>query len=93
VPDKIAGLLFVLAAVFVPGAHPLTALKRLTKAHAWSVGALGGALRLTGRTDGTLSRVGAPEATQLKRAAMLLGVALLIQGGLIAVLVLLRQTT
>ncbi|WP_200339833.1 cobalamin biosynthesis protein [Rhodovibrio sodomensis] len=93
VPDKVAGLLFALAAAFVPGAHPLTALKRLSKAHAWSVGALGGALRLTGRKDGTLSRVGAPEATQLKRAAMLLGVALLIQGGLVAVLVLLRQAT
>ena len=92
VPDKIAGLLFALAAAFVPGAHPLTALRRLRKATAWSVGALGGALRLTGRKDGTLSRVGAPAATQLKRAALLLGVALLIQGGLVAVLVLLRQT-
>ena len=77
--------------MFVPGSHPLTAARRLLKARAWSVGALGGALRLTGRKDGTLSRVGAPEAIQLKRAAMLLGVALLIQGGLVAVLVLLRQ--
>ena len=93
VPDKIAGLLFALAAAFVPGAHPLTAFRRLVRAQAWSVGALGGALRLTGRKDGTLSRVGAPEAAQLKRAAMLLGVALLIQGGLVALLVLLRQAT
>jgi adenosylcobinamide-phosphate synthase len=93
VPDKIAGLLFACAAAFVPGAHPLTALKRLSQATAWSVGALGGALRLTGRKDGTLSRVGAPEATQLKRAALLLGVALLMQGGLVAVLLLLRQTS
>jgi adenosylcobinamide-phosphate synthase len=93
VPDKIAGLLFACAAAFVPGAHPLTALKRLSQATAWSVGALGGALRLTGRKDGTLSRVGAPEATQLKRAALLLGVALLMQGGLVAVLLLLRHTS
>ncbi|MBK1696970.1 cobalamin biosynthesis protein [Rhodovibrio salinarum] len=92
VPDKVAGLLFAGAAAFVPGAHPVTALRRLPRATSWAVGAIGGALRLTGRKDGTLSRVGAPEATQLKRAAMLLGVALLIQGGLIAVLVLLRQT-
>jgi adenosylcobinamide-phosphate synthase len=91
VPDKLAGVLFALAAAFVPDAHPLTAVGRLPRSKAWAVGALGGALRLTGRRDGTVSRVGAPEAGQLRRAALLIGVALLIQGGLVAVLVLLRQ--
>lgn len=90
-PDRLAGLLFALAAAFVPEGHPMVALRRLPRAKAWSVGALGGALKLTGRKDGTLSRLGAPEAWQLRRAALLIGVALLIQAGLVAALVLLRQ--
>lgn len=90
-PDKLAGGLFAVAALFVPGSHPWMAVRRLPRARAWAVGAIGGALRLTGRKDGTISRLGAPEAGQLRRAAMLLGVAFLIQAGLVALLVLGRQ--
>ena len=91
IPDKLAGLAFALAAVFVPDGHPLVALRRLPRARSWAVGALGGALNLTGRTDGTLSRLGAPEAGQLRRAALLIGVAFLLQAGAVALLVLTRQ--
>lgn len=91
-PDKVAGGLFALAAVFVPQAHPGTALGRLGRSSAWAVGALGGALALSGRRDGTLSRAGAPETLQLRRARLLIAVAFLIQAGAVAALVLLRQT-
>jgi adenosylcobinamide-phosphate synthase len=90
-PDKLAGLGFALAAVFVPEARPLFAVRRLLRARSWAVGALGGALALAGRRDGTLSRLGAPAAGQLRRAALLVAVALLLQAAGVALLVLARQ--
>jgi len=91
IPDRLAGLYLALAACFLPGADPLTAFRRLRRAKAWSVGALGGALHLAARRDASLSPVAAPGAREVGRALGLFTVACLINAGLVAALVLLRQ--
>lgn len=91
IPDKLAGIFLATAAFFVPTTYPLTAFKRLPKAHAWTVGALGGALRLTARRDASLSPVASVGAREVGRALGLFTVACLIHAALLAGLVLLRQ--
>lgn len=92
IPDKLAGLMLVLAAIFVPTTHPGTALRRLPRAaSSWAVAALGGALRLAARRDASLSPAAAPGAQEVRRAIGLFMVGCLINAGGLAVLVLLRQ--
>lgn len=92
IPDKIAGLLLVFAAVFIPAAKPLRALRRLRPGRSWPVAAMGGALMLAARADASISPAAAPGAKEITRALALFAVGCLVNAGVIAVLVLLRQT-
>lgn len=80
-PERLAGLLIVAAAVFVPTAHPLGALKRLPTG-AWPVAALGGALGI--------SRGAPPAPHDLGRAQAMFAVGCLLIAGLLGLLVLAR---
>ncbi len=91
IPDKIAGLLLTFAAVFIPTTKPLRALRRLRPGRSWSVAALGGALTLAARADASISPVAAPGPRELKRALGLFAVGCLINAGIVAAIVLLRQ--
>jgi adenosylcobinamide-phosphate synthase len=91
IPDKVAGLVLALAALFIPTTYPLTAFKRLPRGHWWSIAALGGALRLAARRDASLSTAASPDANQVGRALGLFAVGCLIHGGLLAGLLVLRQ--
>lgn len=91
IPDKLAGLYLALAAVFVPTARPGMAARRLLKARAWAVAALGGALGLMARADAAPSPAAAAGTTEVARALALFTVGCLINAGVVAVLVLLRQ--
>jgi len=89
IPDKIAGLLIILAAVFVPTMKPRTALRRLKKAPWWSIGALGGALNLPARRDRVLSPAGAPSGHEVGRALAIYTVACVLDIGIVALSTLL----
>ncbi|SDG06809.1 adenosylcobinamide-phosphate synthase [Limimonas halophila] len=89
IPDKIAGLLIILAAAFVPTMKPQTALRRLKKAPWWSIGALGGALNLPARRDRVLSPAGAPSGHEVGRALAIYTVACVLDVGLVALITVL----
>jgi adenosylcobinamide-phosphate synthase len=91
IPDKLAGVILALAALFVPTAHPWMALKRLPKGQWWSIAAIGGALRLAARRDASPSGANAPGAHQVGRAMGVFTIGCLIHGGLMGGLLLLRQ--
>lgn len=91
IPDKIAGVVLVLAALFVPTSDPLNAARRLPRGQWWSIAAIGGALRLAARRDASLSTAASPDARQVGRAIGLFAVACLIHGGFLAALLVLRQ--
>lgn len=91
IPDKLAGLILALAALFVPTAHPWMALKRLPRGQWWSIAAIGGALRLAAKRDASPSPAAAPGAHQVGRAMGVFVIGCLIHGGLLAGLLVLRQ--
>lgn len=91
IPDKLAGLFLILASVFIPGARPMTALKRLWRGTRWSVTALGGALSLTARSDGSLSPASMPGERDVTRALAVFTLACLINFAVVTALVLLRH--
>ena len=92
IPDKLAGVILAVAAVFIPSAHPITAFRRLPRGHWWSIAAIGGALHLAARRNASLSAAAAPDTNQVNRAIALFAVGSLIHGGLLAGLLVLRQT-
>lgn len=82
-PLRLAALLLVVAALFVPEARPGAALRGLPRARDWPVAALGGALGF---------HEGAPADTRaLARALALHGVACLVHVGVLALLLAARQ--
>lgn len=91
IPDKLAGMILALAALFVPTAHPWMALKRLPKGQWWAIAAIGGALRLAARRDAAPSGANAPDAHQVGRAMGVFTIGCLIHGGLLGGLLILRQ--
>jgi len=91
IPDKLAGLLLAVAAAFVPTAHPGMAFRRLADGPWWAISALGGALRLTGGTNGARTGADAPEANQVGRGVGVFAIGCLVHAGLLGGLLVLRQ--
>ena len=91
IPDKLAGVLLALAAVFVPTAQPGMALARLPRGQWWAIAAIGGALGLSARTAPARTHAAAPEARQVGRGVGVFTLGCLVHAGLLASLLMLRQ--
>ncbi|MGF1610605.1 MAG: cobalamin biosynthesis protein [Kiloniellales bacterium] len=83
-PDRLAGLIIIAAALFVPQSQPRLALANLRRSRFWAQAALGGALGLR------LNRVEEIGTALLRRALFLFAVVCLINAGLVAGIALLR---
>lgn len=84
-PDRLAGLLLALAALFVPRGRPLAALRRLPGSGDWPQAALGAGLGLT-----EVERDATANPRLLAAALVLFAVGCLINAGLVAGAALIR---